>query len=225
MKIQSRFKDYYDFISHKFGADPNCVYVREPLKEISVEWPKVAESQRFYQKDSEKFFYSTLDERQSQHSSLYMEFVVAGPHCAAYLRRYDSDTMTPLSAVHEHRLMKTGEKGEPLYPNLPSKEQLYDLIKVVGAPVFQIRRREYDGKLLLADRIPILRDLDFPARVPAAQMWQDIYDVLTNVLRHNPDKAPPVTIANDDRIHAAGFDLKTSFRNPINPKPKRSAKP
>ena len=39
--------------------------------------------------------------------------------------------------------------------------------------------------------------------------------MMNNVLRKSPDKEPPVTIGNDDRIEAAGFDLKTSFRHPI----------
>ena len=38
MRIQSRFKDYYDFISHQFGSDPSCVYVREPFKTVDIEF-------------------------------------------------------------------------------------------------------------------------------------------------------------------------------------------
>ena len=41
MKIQSKFKDYYDFVSTKFGQDPDCVYVRKSTQNgfDNLEWP------------------------------------------------------------------------------------------------------------------------------------------------------------------------------------------
>ena len=31
MKIQSPFKDYYDFVEHLYGSDPKITYVRDKL--------------------------------------------------------------------------------------------------------------------------------------------------------------------------------------------------
>jgi hypothetical protein len=43
----------------------------------------------------------------------------------------------------------------------------------------------------------------------------EIYNFIQNVLRKNPDTIPPVEVKNENKILSAGFDLKTSFRNPI----------
>jgi len=44
-------------------------------------------------------------------------------------------------------------------------------------------------------------------------MWQSIYSALTNVLRTDPDKQPPATLNNQEKIWASGFDEKVSFRH------------
>jgi len=38
MRIRSKWKDYYDFVSHKFGADPDVLYERKALKQTSFVW-------------------------------------------------------------------------------------------------------------------------------------------------------------------------------------------
>ena len=63
--------------------------------------------------------------------------------------------------------------------------------------------------------MPNLGELNFGRMIPAEQMWQDIRATITDVLRPNPDRAPPVEISNEDKIHKAGFDGKTSFRHPV----------
>lgn len=216
MKIQSRFKDYYDHISHRYGADPDCVYIREPLKLSSIKWENRAH-----------FFDDTLlrpsgsrrarerrkdDEIRALVDGYRIEFVIAGPRVTTFLHHYGHrrETIEVLGEKHAHLLMKDWRTDKPLYPTVAQGKKLEDLIRLVGAPVFMVRNGTLD------ERIPVLADLGFAAIVSPEQMWQDIYSTITNVLRTNPDKAPPVQVAEKYRIQEKGFDLKTSFRHPVN---------
>ena len=84
-------------------------------------------------------------------------------------------------------------------------------------PVIKVRYETGDGCVVSHDT-PILRDHGIASVVDAGAMWQNIYSTMTNVLRPNPDRDPPVEISNRDKISKAGFDLKTSFRHPVNQK-------
>ena len=234
MKIQSKFKDYYDFVSTKFGQDPDCVYVRKSTQNgfDNLEWPT-----------KEDYFRDTINKTMlpgrrglprawnpSPNSAIYMEFIVAGPHVVAFIRR--NNKLERLTKAHEPILGVDWKTSLPMYPKLPSGKDLEELIRLVGAPVFHIREQGHSLKknairLLIDDRVPVLADLGFASIVPAEQMWQDIYSTMINVLRKNPDKAPPVQVAEKYRIEEAGFDLKTSFRHPVNqkaPKPVKKSK-
>jgi len=46
-------------------------------------------------------------------------------------------------------------------------------------------------------------------------LFQDVYSYISNVLRENPDVKPPVEVANENKITAAGFDIKKSFRHRV----------
>jgi hypothetical protein len=220
VKIQSRFKDYYDHISHRFGSDPDTVYVREPIRNNNlIEWPEGAGAVR----GGKRCFLNTFDTRHRY----TMEFVVAGMHVVAFGSSHDgSGVPEMLGPQHEHLLVQSW-RNESSRPILPDSDQLTALVRRVGHPVFLVRGwHAMPGvaghwRLEIAERIPVLKDLGFPAIISDQQMWQDIYQTLTTVLRKNPDKEPPVRLANDDRIHAAGFDLKSSFRHPVNEKRKK----
>jgi hypothetical protein len=209
MKIQSKFKDYYDTISYKFGQDPDCIYNRGPLPEDKLTIPYSIQN---------NFPHNWLYTDHTRYMVYYnLCFVVAGPHVVPFLEI--NGKYFKLGPQHEY-LLNTDWYGRPVYPAMPNEQETKDLIKLVGAPVFMVRNRERDN-LYIEQKVPILKDLGFANIVPATQMWQDIYSTLTTVLRKNPDKEPPITVSNDERIEAAGFDLKTSFRNPINKKVKR----
>lgn len=201
MKIQSRFKDYYDHISHRFGADPNVVYVRRPFSGIDVSIQLV---------DSH-FFRSTLKDETYRS----MEFVVAGPHVFPVIRSYLKNTVSILNKDHDPFLKKNWRGDDVELPSLPGVKKLQALVKEVGQPVFYVRRNPR-GNLSLLHDIPILKDIGLPGIISPEQMWQDIYSTITNVIRPNPDKAPPVEVDNLHKIYAAGFDPKSSFRHPVN---------
>lgn len=85
---------------------------------------------------------------------------------------------------------------------------LVEIHKQLKQPVFLV-----DQYRNIIDRVPRLGDYDyFTKNFIPEQMWQNIYSFISNVIRENPDTKPPVEISNNDKIHKAGFDIKTSFR-------------
>lgn len=210
MKIRSKWVDYYDYISRQ-GEDPNCVYVRAPLK-----------TNRFYISGNTFLSHMHYTKRG------YLSYIVAGLNIFPMIGKYEEPEVglkIPLDRTPKMIWEMYFEEKEPKsrwsHNNvmIPNEAQIKKLIQAVGIPVFWIKGvdTQRDGFYIDVDeKIPILKDLGIPAQVPATQMWQNIYSVLTNILRKDPDKEPPCTISNEEKIWAAGFDTKTSFRNPIN---------
>lgn len=224
MRIQSKFRDFYDYVGHRYGTDPGCLYLRGPLRQTSFDMPRGQTPGAL-----------DLGETRREASglrSLDMSMIVAGLHAIPVIgNEYGSPPTFEAyqDDKHLHLLAKHRELGSPdpvpQRPKIPSEDAVKRMIRAVGAPVFRIRRvdlhwpsgwqHESCWRIHVDERVPILKDCGVPALVPAEQMWQSIYTVLTSVLRRDPDKEPPVQVGNDDRIEAAGFDLKTSFRHPV----------
>lgn len=250
MRINSKFKDYYDYIGHKFGQDPDVVYNRGPI-------PKAEEYQFGYRPDL--LWRSSFIERQnclywvvedlfrknSETSDPTIKdqflYVCAGELIFPYIQReifreeWDQNAKKMVSGLStiEHiqvsegivrQYLGAGWEGERAISRYEAgleklKRGLPEIQRELNAPVFEIYRG-FNG-VHVSQYPPRLADFDIPSRVSAQDMWQNIYSTMTNVLRKNPDKEPPVKISNQDKIVKAGFDLKTSFRNPINQKPKK----
>lgn len=257
MKIHSKFVDFYDYISHQYGADPDVVYSRGLLAppgsqaitdgRVSLPVPpgmgaaiRLARPLGFsrYRSVGRKQVY--VPERAPYETST----LVAGRYVFNVLsRRMEMDPeevklgLPYKPPTYQHQLVTDQlpqELKEMFKPSdakfkaptiTPPEDTVHALIRLVGAPVFLVHGTQGSGlkeRLVLDKRVPILSDYGVAALVSAQQMWQNLYHVFQNVLRKNPDKDPPCVIANDDRVEAAGFDLETSFRNPINPRPKRT---
>jgi hypothetical protein len=229
MKIRSKFKDYYDFVGRRYGEDPDVLYNRGsiPSKDYKVDPGRGRYPSTFAS------YWMKSRESVPDRTTYQLEILVAGelifpvvrmitrnshpvyelPDTVAY-RHLDQPTLHWLHGSSkyekEERIWKSfSEALEKLRPKL--REAMVKL----QAPVFLYRA---DG---IDTRVPILSDFDIPSRIRPEDMWQNIYSVHQNVLRPNPDKMVPVQISEKDRIVKAGFDLKTSFRNPVNPKPRK----
>lgn len=227
MRIQSRFKDYYDFLGQQFGQDPDTIYVREPIRHLEhncVTWDHKANHEWWNSWESAGYFEDPTSETARTDKVWYsVEFVVAGPHTMSVLcvHRGQATAEVMVTEQHDHLFTRPANRFyslPPRRPRMPSGKILEELIASVGAPVFRVTKRERGDQLVIGEQVPVLSGLGFPAIVSPEQMWQDIYSTITNVLRKNPDKAPPVEVANQYKIHAAGFDLVTSFRHPVNQK-------
>jgi hypothetical protein len=220
MKILSSFKDYYDFIAHRYGGgDPRIVYVRDriaPREEwgestLKVEIPKCP----LY--DPRSWTDSDAD-----YSLAYL--VVCGK--AYLLSRQNTDVwpdnvnswkLRDPETVKNPRRYFQRDFGVEFGKENPI---LIDLSQRINAPVFVITaithkwRTELDV-VHIAGQCPILKELGIPSKIPAAQMYQELASFMGNTIKPSPDTAPPVEVSNRDKILAAGFDLKQSFRHRV----------
>ena len=232
MRIISKFKDYYDHVGHRYGEDPMVTFTRGKTTPLAKEVR------------AHQCFESRRDDR--TRTEYEAQIVVAGAHVfpmvQAWTRGNDfmgQPTSTvgyrPLDKAMLHWLVSGGSYGyKSKYYNEDYdwkefsqwldklKSKLPEMMRECGSPVFKLHRVSH-YRVNVAEHVPILKDLGIAAVVTPEQMWQDIYMAITTHMRPNPDKAPPVEISERDKIVKAGFDLKTSFRDPVNQKPKKKA--
>jgi hypothetical protein len=102
------------------------------------------------------------------------------------------------------------------------EDSLLTLSKRVGQPVFVVNEINYDTRINdgkgyteveVSSVIPILNSLNFSCISDPVNLFYCIQEFITNVLRVNPDKLPPVEVDNKDKIVQHGFDLDISFRH------------
>lgn len=235
MKIRSKFKDYYDYIGQRYGEDPEVVYNRGKIPgggEIKDEkLLKEFGQGRHYRR------YQRKDELNSVEYDL--EYLVAGEMVFPMVRavRYITDSGPFIDYQPLDRKMlywmnnsmypseeKLWDQYQAEISSPPFKKVVRELMLKAGVPVFKIGRTEVGHRLEISENTPILKNFWIPSLVKPEVMWQNIYATITNVLRKNPDKEVPVQLKDKDRIVKAGFDLKSSFRHPVNQKKPRRIK-
>ncbi len=172
MRIVSKWKDYYDFISHQFGADKDCTYIRGPLKLttvlISVNLDDVSTGCVATNFDG---------------PTLATSILIAGLHAIPLIgEEYVGHNQFEVysDAKHGHLMrqfhcLRRNNDGEPDSPRLPSLAQIKVLIQAVGMPVFrfkQIRKTWPHGygaavvwEVDVDEKVPILKDCGIPAVV------------------------------------------------------------
>ena len=235
MTIYSKYKAYYDYVSRRFGSDPDIVYVRSKLDPTAFEtayaalpdWKRRDLALRFdgHSQALYNFSHPSNWQRNKKLSPYFkVEYIVAGEYVLPIFYRYVRERrgvevweiVSPnsfqeelLEAQSEWARRSLNYLAEPnMGIDTPTLE---GLIKMVGAPVFKIRSPRW-GSLTVESEVPTLSEYKVPSRVSPEQMWQGIYQTLSNVLRGNPDKNPPVELDDKMKIQKAGFDVKTSFR-------------
>lgn len=204
MRIVSKFTDYYDWVSNKYGRDPDIVYLRKKIEIDNV----------ITERNITKYFLP------GWHSVYHFSFIVVGMRVFVFIKEDEPKTgkQIPVSFEEFKKRVDFEIKWNENIRNFCTKRNFgipddvsIRLIRIVKAPVFVIEPRGYDS-LLIHEKVPVLQEYGFPAIVSPEEVWKSIYFALQNVLRVNPDKLPPVMVANDDMIVEKGFDLKTSFR-------------
>lgn len=226
MVIQSKFKDYYDYVAQQYGGgDPKIRYVRKRIKEGYDErtggWLLAVQmdSSPVQDPDSMTNYYNA--------SNNLLEFAFLAVAGKPYLlsrehkdygwRDLDGYAITDVATVRDgSRYLRRRDwsfLGE-------EDSRLIELSRKVGAPVFVIdrlsRNWRRDGYTIGVDPLcPILKDLGMASLVPAEQMYQELAYFMGNTMHPSPDVKPPVEVSNRDKILAAGFDLKQSFRHRV----------
>jgi hypothetical protein len=246
MKIQSKFKDYYDHVGHLYGEDPDVVYARGRVEPVTADelfkyTPDRGRYGHILGGRSSRVGLHDLMEREDEKTGkrYAMELIFAAelafavvevntpgrPHSGEeiWTSAYQALDLPMLKWLTNNKYKpwlwekKNALEWDVFLEALATfrKEKIEPLQVRLKAPVLHVT---VEG---VVEKVPVLKDFGIASLVPPEQLWQQIYSFFVNRLRHNPDKAVPVQLDNNRRVEKAGFDLKTSFRNPINPKTKR----
>lgn len=202
MRIISKIADYYDKVSYLFGQDPDITYHRKDIDSKDIVMRVAAYDNHCYARNY-KYGNVLCDCRYK-----YTQRIV--------------DWQTIIAGQYAFKIGSSTEEYVTIpileFSSVLTDTERIELQRAVGAPVFTIHnaeRTENPGfvKITVDSYIPNLKDLGISKLVTAEQMWQSVYHCLTNVLRVNPDKQPPASLSNQERIWASGFDEKVSFRH------------
>lgn len=95
---------------------------------------------------------------------------------------------------------------------------LLALHRKLQAPVFSIfgparTEKKNETAYHVGYRLPILQEHDFQSVVDPYQLYQDLEYFIANTMNESPDTMPATQMTNKEKIVAAGFDLKQSFRH------------
>ena len=223
MKIQSRFRDYYDYVAHQYGGgDPKITYVREPLTELNDSGfrPSITVNH--------KLDLHVPDKRGWNNRFAGYNFKVLVIMDRAFLTIEDC-ACPSLDKVYnfsfEHKIydfetnpLKLQDKrflwsdGNINYPRGQASKEVLELTKKVGAPVYMIEAIGREN-VYIQSEIPQLGKLGIPAVYSAEQLYQDMSYFMGNTIYDNPDINPPVSIDDKTRLMQHGFDIKQSFRH------------
>lgn len=214
MRIISKFKDYYDYVGRaQYGEDSSIIYDRNPLTR--------EQTTAVYKEVNQKYarIFSTYT-RSKDHVG-WLVF------CDRLYRIIWDGTQPKLLTFDNYialvrpRLSTLSSKiqARKEFVNPSPREAVTPLTKALGQPVYCIDSfaigapsgERYVGSINVQEEIPILKDIGFDKIMRPEQAYLTIYKYLSDTLRGNPDKAPPVEISNDAKIISHGFDKK-SFR-------------
>lgn len=204
MRIISKIPDYYDKIGYLYGQDPDITYHRKDIPSVDVTMYVGAYANHCYAHNYrhgnvlQYHYYSRLNKCEGSE----WKTIVAGKYTFKVGSFHEKGVNTPILELSG--VLTDSEREE--------------LQRKVGVPVFTILDAERTNnpgfvQITVDSYVPNLKDLGISKLVTAERMWQSVYHCLTNVLRVNPDKQPPATVSNQERIWASGFDEKVSFRH------------
>ena len=213
MKIISSFKDYYDYIAHTLfcGGDKKIVYLRKELSPSSLEIR--------IKSDNDLPSLRISPERVSKKYLVVCGYV----YPLISLKNQKTGSSEPFRLLTKND-MSLILSEESYFFNRQRFEHSFavksitaeEISKQIQQPVFIISHISIIKNNLkyslcsLEKRIPSLEKIGFMKIKSPEILFQDVYSYISNVLRENPDVKPPVEVANENKITAAGFDIKKS---------------
>lgn len=199
MKLISRYRDFYDHISHIFGVDEKIVYVRDVIPHTEVissvipGYRKLCEFKHHLVHGEVTTIIVIVDK---------MYFVVRTSGGERVVDPYGR-------TINSRYFFRDKSHTDP--------EMILSFTKKVGVPVYRINRIRSEGDKLVAtidSKTPRISDISgLVGMLDAQQTYQSIAYAIANQLKPSPDTSPPIEIDDKYKIVAAGFDLKQSFRH------------
>jgi hypothetical protein len=240
MIIQSKLKDYYDFVAHIYGGgDPKNTYIRDYVlpDKIHTDGAKEQVFERFYGHETELWLPGDYD-RADGLSQRFTGIVVAGkvyvvtrgykePQWVYADQGYTEEIAEPwkiatfgdLAKPRKDLYMKSnpeyflkGNEPDTVICSRVEKKEAIHLCKRLQAPVFRfdITNR---GHVEVFGRCPLLKDFGIPAVLPPEQAYQEISMFRMSVINQSPDAMPRTEMSNVQKVESHGFDKRISFRH------------
>jgi hypothetical protein len=224
MKILSKYKDYYDYLSTIYGVDPKIVYERKRI-----------DKEKIYVGIRTNLYLFPLLSNMMLRMKIIVINGVAYPFIQQLGSGYESIEYPwePFSVKHKIAYLSYSRQWfkEPKMAfkqymeglNSPvTKNLLIKISRFLGHPVFIIKGEDNlwcNGKLVegmknfcVDSELPILKDWGFPAILPPEKIYQELCYFIGNMLHENPDITPPATVGDKNRYIQKGFDWVKSFR-------------
>lgn len=227
MRIISKFHDYYDYISHQYGADNMIVYNRQPF-ESSEELKKMVLKVMWdirYKQGYIAEYNSYVDRRTRWLVVNGLLYLLVKKSTDTKFKLLTEESLAEF--IHDiktrrHAYFRDKYKISDFIGVDVCKDALIPIHNIINQPIFVVEfygKQDldfgdftYDGGVIRY-YAPVLSELGFPSIYPAEQLYQDISYFIGNEMKPSPDIKPPVEISNDNKIEGHGFDLKQSFRH------------
>lgn len=224
MKIQSRFRDYYDYVAHQYGGgDPRVLYLRDRIV------PQIFYGGNIYESGIDvkveglaRTLYATNSSRYSVDIGYEWlvvcgkAYLVVGYKDSFYHQAKDYhviDKVTDKVLLEELTCGRWGSTDKTFEDFCGLRSEIFnDISRSIKHPVYTITRWD-NHSAHIKSRIPILQDLGFSSIVKPETLYQELAYYISNVMVESADIKPPTQVSNKDRIQQYGFDLKQSFRH------------
>lgn len=237
MRIESKFKDYYDYVAYLYGGgDPKVYYHRRNLYDTELKH-KVSgyavPNKSFYTKDGKlhEFFGGGTLKLSETDNYWDAKWLIVMGKLYLLLATYTNNSPVWKVLSKNHEMYKYLPKKWP-YSNagtadmyIGRSEKIYlDLCKKLKTPVFvqaQAHNSSWRSRpkgankaeIVLEPKVPNLGELGFTALYSSEQLYQDLSYFMANTINDSPDMTPPVAISDKDKLLQHGFDPKRSFRH------------
>lgn len=224
MKIITKEKDYYDYVSKVYGEDEKIIFNR--LREIDFSNFETLDNTH----PDDDFKSIKIEESvpissfpycdYRKYRSIYYEAVVfcGIPYLFRFVETYNNEKyherITPeylkstRSRWSDSNLHNEIEVEHPFWINIHKKLNT-PLFVFTGFEYVNYKKRSTTSYINIKKHIPLLKDYNFQDFMEPEQCWQFISQFISLHLISND---PPLELDNKERIVKAGFDLKTSFR-------------
>lgn len=235
MKIQSRHKDFYDYVAHIYGGgDPKNTYIRDIVipDKVSLGGDKFEERATFREPAFELWVpgdYQLEDGASQQFFGISIAgkvYIVTRAHRAGTWSydntRYEGGYVEPWKIATYGDLSK--KQTRAYRQSLPSGRdpdhvircgvlypQSVALSKRLKAPVFKFD--SHHGYPRVYGRYPLLSEYGIPSVLQPEQAYQEISMFLMSVVNEAPDSMPRTEMSSVQKVESHGFDKRISFRH------------
>jgi hypothetical protein len=234
MKIQSRFKDFYDYVAHIYGGgDPKNPYIRDIIipDKVTPGGDKFEETAMYREPEFELWTpgdYQLEDGAMQQFFGISVVgkvYIVTRAHKEgtwSYANnRYEGGYTDPWKIATYGDLSKRQLRA--YRQSIPQGREPHDVIrcgvpypeavalsKRLKAPVFKFEC--YHGTRVYG-RYPLLSEFGIPSVLQPEQAYQEISMFLMSVINESPDSMPRTQMTNVQKVESHGFDKRISFRH------------